>query len=240
MQRRTNSLGDRCLWWHEEEELAEYGLLFWKSIHQKPGDHPNFRKNSFGVKRSFSELSESSGVFSEQLSEFRNWFSECEIPFSEWHLTTWAIRKPQFSEQLPELAGTHMKDFHLPLHSRSLFSRMGWSPPFRFEEYSLPCEEYLGSGGRSPNLQRQKQKPPTWTAGSYNSLAVCIARQTLLAIWHRGHSHRRQSRRESPNRRYFASLDLKKHADFRIARQHRKIFAGAFVAFLGGGQTCNN
>ena len=36
-----------------------------------PGDHPNFRKNALGVKRPFSELPESSGAFSEQLSEFR-------------------------------------------------------------------------------------------------------------------------------------------------------------------------
>ena len=39
---------------------------------------------------------------------------------------------PQFSEQLPErfpeLVGTHMKDFHLPLHSRSAFSRIGVGP----------------------------------------------------------------------------------------------------------------
>ena len=40
-----------------------------------------FQENALGVKRPFSELSESSGVFSEQLSEF-------EIPFSEWHPTT--------------------------------------------------------------------------------------------------------------------------------------------------------
>ena len=39
---------------------------------RKPGDHPNFRKNSLGVGGSFSGLWESSGVFSEQLSEFRN------------------------------------------------------------------------------------------------------------------------------------------------------------------------
>ena len=40
---------------------------------KKPGDHPNFRKNALGVKRPFSELWESSGVFSEHLgSEFRN------------------------------------------------------------------------------------------------------------------------------------------------------------------------
>ena len=45
-------------------------------LFQKPGDRPNFRKNALGVKRPFSELSESSGVFSEQLSEL-------EIPFSE-------------------------------------------------------------------------------------------------------------------------------------------------------------
>ena len=32
---------------------------------------PQFRKNALGVKRPFSELSESSGAFSEQLSEFR-------------------------------------------------------------------------------------------------------------------------------------------------------------------------
>ena len=84
---------------------------------------------------SLSQLWERSGAFSEQLSEFRKWFSECEIPFSEWHLTTWAIRKPQFSEQLPErfpeLVGTHMKDFHLPLHSRSVFQEFGWSPRLR-------------------------------------------------------------------------------------------------------------
>ena len=55
---------------------------------QKPGDHPNFRKNALGVKRPFSELSESSGVFSEQLSELEIPFSEYEIPFSEWPPTT--------------------------------------------------------------------------------------------------------------------------------------------------------
>ena len=40
-------------------------------MNQKPGDHPNFRKNALGAKRPFSELWESSGVFSEQLSEFK-------------------------------------------------------------------------------------------------------------------------------------------------------------------------
>ena len=59
-----------------------------RQLTQKPGDHPNFRKNALGVKRPFSELSESSGVFSEQLSELEIPFSEYEIPFSEWPLTT--------------------------------------------------------------------------------------------------------------------------------------------------------
>ena len=54
------------------------------SFIQKPGDHPNFRKNALGVKRPFSELSESSGVFSEQLSEFEIPFSEYEISFSQY------------------------------------------------------------------------------------------------------------------------------------------------------------
>ena len=54
---------------------------------QEPGDHPNFRKNALGVKRPFSELSESSGLFSEQLSEFEIPFSEYKIPLSEWHPT---------------------------------------------------------------------------------------------------------------------------------------------------------
>ena len=43
----------------------------------------------------------SSRVFSEQLSELEIPFSEYEIPFSEWPLTTWSMRNPQFSEQLP-------------------------------------------------------------------------------------------------------------------------------------------
>ena len=85
----------------------------------------NFRKNALGVKRPFAELSESSGAFSEQLSEFK-------ITFSEWHPTTWAIRKPQFPEQLPEpfpeLLGTYLKDFHLPQHSRNVFFK-NWGGP---------------------------------------------------------------------------------------------------------------
>ena len=59
-------------------------------------------------------------------------------------------------------------------------------------------------------------------------LVVRIVRPTSLAIWHRGRSHRRPNRSGSPNRRHFASLNLKKHADFRTAGRHRRIFAGVF------------
>ena len=63
---------------------------FWEGdpFLRKPGDHPDLRKNALRVKRPFSELSESSAVFSEQLSEFEIPSSEYEIPFSEWHPTT--------------------------------------------------------------------------------------------------------------------------------------------------------
>ena len=53
-------------------------MLSWREF-QKPGNHPDFRKNALGAERPFSELWESSGVFSEQLSEL-------EIPFSEYDL----------------------------------------------------------------------------------------------------------------------------------------------------------
>ena len=56
-----------------------------------------------------------------------------EIPFSEWRLLTCAMRTPQFSEQVPGVIpgiamGPHMGDFHLPMHSRSVFSRIGFVP----------------------------------------------------------------------------------------------------------------
>ena len=44
---------------------------------------PQFQEKTLGVKGPFSELSESSRVFSEQLSELEIPFSEYEIPFSE-------------------------------------------------------------------------------------------------------------------------------------------------------------
>ena len=105
----------------------------------------NSRKNALGVKWPFSELSESSGVFLEQLSEFRKWVSECAIPSSEWHLTTWAIQKPQFSERLPErfpkLTATRMKDPHLPVHSRTVFQDLGWC--LRARKIAIPSSDFF-------------------------------------------------------------------------------------------------
>ena len=59
-------------------------------------------------------------------------------------------------------------------------------------------------------------------------LVVRIARPTSLAIWHRGRSHRRPNRSGSPNRRHFASLDLKKHPDFSHPRPTSQDFRRLF------------
>ena len=49
------------------------------------------------------------------------------------------MRKPEFSEQLPELMGIHMKDFHLPRRSRSFLSRI-WVVP-RVPDFFLERRE---------------------------------------------------------------------------------------------------
>ena len=58
--------------------------------------------------------------------------------------------EPQFSEQLseqfPELMGTRPKDFHLPLHSRSVFSRIG----------VVPACQIKGFFGNPPRLRKSK------------------------------------------------------------------------------------
>ena len=63
----------------------------------------------------------------------------------------------------------------------------------------------------------------------FSTLVVRIARPKSLAIWHRGCSHRRPNRGGSPNRRHFASLDLKKTPRFfasqaNIAGFSQKVF----------------
>ena len=61
------------------------GLTGYLKFRSLGGEYPSFKKNALGVKRPFSELSESSGVFSEQLSEYEIPFSEYEIPRLEQH-----------------------------------------------------------------------------------------------------------------------------------------------------------
>ena len=69
------------------------------------------------------------------------------------------------------------------------------SPP----EFSMNSEDLRATQGTSEETPR---------SGMF--LVVRIARPTSLAIWHRRRSHRRPNRSGSPNRRHFASLDLKK------------------------------
>ena len=112
-------------WWAEN----------WLNTFQKPGDHPNFKKNALGVKRPFSELSESSGVFSEQLPEFKIPFSEYEIPFLEWHLTTCQYenhnsRSNSRSDSRNWWEAT-WTIFICPFILGAFFRELGWSPRAR-------------------------------------------------------------------------------------------------------------
>ena len=61
--------------------MAVMAIVNWKGEADEQQNPSISGKNALGAKRPLSELWESSGVFSEQLSEF-------EIPFSEWHPTT--------------------------------------------------------------------------------------------------------------------------------------------------------
>ena len=61
------------------------------------------------------------------------------------------------------------------------------------------------------------------------TLVVRIARPELLSIWHRGRSHRRPNRSGSPNRRHFASLDLKKHRGQKNRTRKKNKFLGTEV-----------
>ena len=102
---------------------------------QKPGDHPNFRKNALGVKQPFSELSESFGIFSGQLSEFeisalgiRN--SILGIRNSILGMASHGLSNPKATilgatpGAIAGIDGNPHQRFHV-LHSRSVFSRIG-------------------------------------------------------------------------------------------------------------------
>ena len=109
------------------------------SFNQKPGDHPKFRKNALGVKRPFSELSESSGVFSEQLSELEIPFSEYEIPFSEYGLSRLEQYETHNSRSNSRSDSRNCREparkiFICPCILGAFFQELGWSPRTRFKK----------------------------------------------------------------------------------------------------------
>ena len=69
--------------------------------------------------------------------------------------------------------------------------------------------------------------------GAGINLVVRIARPASLAIWHRWRSRRRPNRSESPIRKRFASLGLKKHADIShrgpTSQDFRREFSAIFL-----------
>ena len=125
---------------------------------QKPGDHPNLRKNALGVKRPFSELSESSGVFSESLAEF-------EIPFSEYVDTTFYSRNTASHDlsntktkilgatpgAIPGIDGNpHERCSFAPAFSERFFQELGWFQRARVVDFDnklfKQCLPYLWWG----------------------------------------------------------------------------------------------
>ena len=127
---------------------------------QKPGDHPNFRKNALGVKRPFSELWERSGVSSEQRPEFRN-----NSRSAKSHSRNGVSRLVQCdnhnsqsnTKRFPEVMGTHMKDFHLPLRSRNVFSKLGVAPAKKSPQFPQTFHRISRHTKKKPNLGVSKR-----------------------------------------------------------------------------------
>ena len=112
-------------------------LHYYRINYQKPGDHPNFEKNALGVKGAFSELSESSGVFSEQLSE--NW--KFHSRNTKFHSRNGLSRLDQYETHnsrsnsrriVPGIAANPPeKIFICPCILGAFFQELGWSPRTR-------------------------------------------------------------------------------------------------------------
>ena len=86
------------------------------------------------MKRPFSELSESSGVFSQQLSEFKIPFSEYDIPFSAWHPNTNTTILGATPGAIPGIDGNpHERFSFAPAVSGGFFRELGWSPRARLD-----------------------------------------------------------------------------------------------------------
>ena len=97
---------------------------------QKPRDHSNFRKKRpQSEKAILGALGEFRGILGAALG-----IQKVILGMQNFHSRNGISRleQPQLSEQLPEpileLMGTHMKDFHLTLHSRSVFFK-NWGGP---------------------------------------------------------------------------------------------------------------
>ena len=102
---------------------------------QKPGDPPNFRKNALGVKGPFSELSESSGVFS---GSSRNW--KFHSRNTKFHSRNGLSRLDQYETHNSRSNSRSdsrncreptRKIFICPCILGAFFQELGWSPRTR-------------------------------------------------------------------------------------------------------------
>ena len=102
----------------------------------------------------------------------------------------------------------------------SLLTVMSWSFfTYNWSFFACSCSLFAYSG--SVCVSEPLTRSADCKQGS-STLVVRIARPASLAIWHRGRSHRRPSRSESPNRRHFVSL-----MGLRIASE--KLFASLVI-----------
>ena len=110
------------------------GYLLKATLNQKPGDHPNFRKNALSEKAILRALGQFWAVLGAALG-----LPKLILGMQTFILGMASHDLSNVSEQLPErfseLMGTHMKDFHLPLHSRSVFSRIGLVPARKIKRF---------------------------------------------------------------------------------------------------------
>ena len=81
------------------------------------------------------------------------------------------------------------------------------------------------SQGSRPRVSKKCRKSPKGPELSSSHRSTRIA-----SDWHSGRSHRRPNCSGSPNRRHFASLDLKKHPDFSYRRPTSQDFRRRFFS----------
>ena len=118
--------------------------FFLVCLNRKPGDHPNFRKNALGVKRPFSELSESSGVFSGAALGIGNSI----LGIRKFHSRNGLSRLDQYeahNSRSNSRSGSRncreptRKIFICPCILGAFFKELGWSPRTRLKVPLLIC-----------------------------------------------------------------------------------------------------